>query len=126
MQGEFRGTAASARGPSTIRCPHLRCPGPADGMACRQCGLRWLAQMAAESRMRLASLSQRERQVLDGLVADKPNKVIAHDLGISPRTVEIFRARVMRKMGARGIAELTRMSIAARFAGAPRSGSGQR
>ena len=47
---------------------------------------------------RLAALSNRERQVLDGLVAGKANKVIAFDLGISPRTVEIYRANVMTKM----------------------------
>ena len=49
---------------------------------------------------RVATLSQRERQVLEGLVAGKPNKIIAYDLGISPRTVEIYRANVMTKMNA--------------------------
>ena len=47
---------------------------------------------------RLAALSNRERQVLEGLVAGKANKVIAFDLGISPRTVEIYRANLMTKM----------------------------
>lgn len=48
---------------------------------------------------KLASLSSREREVLEGLVAGKPNKIIAFDLGISPRTVEIYRANVMTKTG---------------------------
>jgi len=50
--------------------------------------------------------------VLDLLVAGKPNKTIAYDLGASPRTVEVHRARVMEKMGARSLAELVRMVIA--------------
>ena len=49
---------------------------------------------------RLATLSNRERQVLEGLVAGKPNKIIAFDYDISPRTVEIYRANVMTKMQA--------------------------
>lgn len=62
---------------------------------------------------RLASLSQRERQVLDGLVAGHANKVIAYDLGISPRTVEVYRANVMTKMQVRSLSELVRAAIAA-------------
>src|SRR5712692_1845343 len=54
----------------------------------------------AEVQARLASLSPRERQVLDGLVAGNPNKTIAFDLGISPRTVEVYRANVVTKMQA--------------------------
>ncbi len=64
-----------------------------------------------ELRDRLASLSSRERQVLDGLVAGKANKVIAYDLEISPRTVEVYRANVMTKMQARSLSELVRMTI---------------
>jgi two-component system response regulator FixJ len=60
---------------------------------------------------RIQSLSERERQVLDGLVAGKSNKVIASDLGISPRTVEIYRANVMTKMQANSLSELVRMTI---------------
>ncbi len=62
---------------------------------------------------RLASLSARERQVLDGLVAGRANKVIAYDLEISPRTVEVYRANVMTKMQARSLSELVRMTILA-------------
>jgi two-component system response regulator FixJ len=62
---------------------------------------------------RLDSLSGREREVLDGLVAGHANKVIAYDLGISPRTVEVYRANVMAKMQARSLSELVRMAIAA-------------
>lgn len=60
---------------------------------------------------RLESLTQRERQVLDGLVAGRPNKTIAHDLGISPRTVEVYRANVMTKMQAGSLSELVRMVL---------------
>ena len=63
--------------------------------------------------VRLASLSTRERQVLDGLVAGHANKVIAYDLDISPRTVEVYRANVMTKMRARSLSELIRLAIAA-------------
>ncbi len=62
---------------------------------------------------KLALLSPREREVLDGLLAGLPNKSIAYDLAISPRTVEIHRARVMDKMGARSLSELVRLALAA-------------
>jgi two-component system, LuxR family, response regulator FixJ len=58
-------------------------------------------------------LTPREREVLDYLVAGHPNKVIAYRMSISPRTVEIHRARVMEKMKARTLSELVRMSIEA-------------
>ena len=60
---------------------------------------------------RLASLSNRERDVLNGLVAGNPNKTIAFDLGISPRTVEIYRANVMTKMQAASLSDLVRMAL---------------
>jgi two-component system response regulator FixJ len=63
---------------------------------------------------RLASLSERERQVLDGLVAGNANKTIAHELGISPRTVEVYRANVMTKMQVKSLSELIRMTLVAR------------
>ncbi|MGC8525177.1 MAG: response regulator FixJ [Acidibrevibacterium sp.] len=66
-----------------------------------------------EALARLATLSPREREVLDGLVAGLPNKTIAYDLGISPRTVEIHRAHVMEKFGARSLSELVRLALAA-------------
>lgn len=67
----------------------------------------------AQIRSKLESLSTREREVLQGLVAGHANKVIAYDLGISPRTVEIYRANVMTKMGAASLSELVRMTLAA-------------
>lgn len=67
----------------------------------------------AEIRSRLSSLSGREREVLDGLVEGKPNKVIAFELGISPRTIEVYRANVMTKMQAGSLSELVRMSLLA-------------
>ena len=66
---------------------------------------------ASEVRSRLELLSERERQVLQGLVAGKPNKIIAYDLGISPRTVEIYRANVMTKMQAESLSALVRMAL---------------
>jgi two-component system response regulator FixJ len=60
---------------------------------------------------RIAALSGREHEVLDGLVAGKPNKIIAFDLGISARTVEIYRANVMTKMQAKSLSELVRMTL---------------
>ncbi|HZD88759.1 MAG TPA: response regulator FixJ [Pseudolabrys sp.] len=62
---------------------------------------------------RLEALSNRERQVLQGLVAGKANKVIAFDLGISPRTVEIYRANLMTKMAANSLSDLVRMAMMA-------------
>ena len=66
-----------------------------------------------EIRKRLASLSTRERQVLDGIVAGQANKVVAIELGISPRTVEVYRANLMSKMHATSLSELVRMAIQA-------------
>ncbi|MGA0532910.1 response regulator FixJ [Hansschlegelia sp. KR7-227] len=67
----------------------------------------------AEMRERVDHLSERERQVLQKLVGGKPNKVIAFELGISARTIEIYRANVMAKMQAKSLSELVRMSVAA-------------
>lgn len=66
---------------------------------------------------KLALLSERERQVLNGLIEGHANKVIALDLGISPRTVEIYRAKLMAKMEAASLAELVRMVVARPAAG---------
>jgi two-component system, LuxR family, response regulator FixJ len=62
---------------------------------------------------RLAALSNRERDVLGGLVAGHANKRIAFDLGISPRTVEIYRANLMTKMQAASLSDLVRMALVA-------------
>ena len=62
---------------------------------------------------RLSRLSTRERQVLNGLVAGQANKVVALELGISPRTVEVYRANLMTKMRAASLSELVRMAIVA-------------
>ena len=67
---------------------------------------------AAAIETRLASLSQREREVLDGLIAGLPNKTIAYDLKISPRTVEVHRANLMTRMAAHSVADLVRMVFA--------------
>lgn len=60
---------------------------------------------------RIAALSHRERDVLGGLVAGRANKQIAYDLGISPRTVEIYRANLMDKMRAGSLSDLVRMAL---------------
>jgi len=67
----------------------------------------------AEAQKRLAELSPRERDVLQGLVAGKINKIIAHELSISPRTVEVYRANLMAKTGVRSVSELMRIALAA-------------
>ena len=64
-----------------------------------------------EIEARLAALSPRERDVLGGLVAGRANKQIAFDLGISPRTVEIYRANLMNKMQAGSLSDLVRMAL---------------
>jgi two-component system response regulator FixJ len=62
----------------------------------------------------LRSLSERERQVLQGLLVGHPNKTIAYDLNLSPRTVEVHRANVMTKMGANSLSDLVRMALLAK------------
>jgi two-component system, LuxR family, response regulator FixJ len=71
---------------------------------------------AAAVRDRIERLSDRERQVMTGIVAGLPNKTIAYDLDISPRTVEVHRANVMAKMQARNLPELVRMVLSAQAA----------
>jgi len=67
----------------------------------------------AQAAQRVAALSRRERQVLDGLVAGHPNKVIAYDLGISARTVEVHRARMLERLGTRHTAGAIRLAVMA-------------
>ena len=71
----------------------------------------------AEIEGRLAALSNRERDVLDGLVAGRANKQIAFHLGISPRTVEIYRANLMSKMQAGSLSDLVRMALIVEIVG---------
>ena len=63
--------------------------------------------------VRIASLSPRERQVMDGLMAGLSNKLIAREYDISPRTIEVYRANVMTKMGANSLSELVRLAMRA-------------
>lgn len=69
--------------------------------------------VAPAAAARVGALTPRERMVLRGLVLGRPNKVIAHELGISPRTVEAHRAAMMDKLGARSLAEAVRLAMAA-------------
>jgi two-component system response regulator FixJ len=67
----------------------------------------------AEAAARLSALSKREREVLDGLVAGQQNKTIAFNLGISPRTVEVYRANLMTKLHASSLSDLVRIALLA-------------
>ena len=67
---------------------------------------------AKDAAVRLQALTPREREVLDGLAEGLPNKTIAYDLGISPRTVEIHRANLMTKLGVRSLSEALRLAFA--------------
>ena len=69
--------------------------------------------VSAQITSRIAALSPRERQVLEGLVTGLSNKTIGRDYGISPRTVEVYRANVMTKMQAANLSELVRLAIRA-------------
>lgn len=80
---------------------------------------------AAEAETRLKGLTGREHDVLLGLVKGHPNKTIAYDLGISPRTVEIYRANLMTKLGVHSLSEVLRIAFAAGLgdaAASPREG----
>lgn len=68
---------------------------------------------AEEAAVRLQALTPREREVLDGLAKGLPNKTIAYDLGISPRTVEIHRSNLMNKLEVRSLSEALRLAFAA-------------
>ena len=73
-------------------------------------GLRSEA-ITVEIQSRIATLSPRERQVLDGLIAGLSNKLIAREYDISPRTIEVYRANVMTKMQAASLSELVRLAL---------------
>ena len=79
---------------------------------------------ATQAVARVATLSPREAEVLLGLVGGRQNKVIANDLGISPRTVEIHRGNLMTKLGARSLPEAVRLALAAGIR--PADGDGAR
>ncbi|WP_336952725.1 response regulator FixJ [Sphingobium aromaticivastans] len=72
---------------------------------------RGASARADDARARLNILTEREREVLDGLVEGLPNKTIAYDLGISPRTVEIHRANLMQKLEVKSLAEALRIAF---------------
>jgi len=71
------------------------------------------ASFAEAATARVGQLTEREKQVLERLVAGQPNKVIAYELAISPRTVEIHRAHVMEKLQARSLSDVVRLALAA-------------
>jgi two-component system response regulator FixJ len=71
------------------------------------------AERAAEAERAIAGLTSRERDVLEGLAQGLPNKTIAFDLGISPRTVEVHRANLMTKLGVRSLSDALRLAFAA-------------
>jgi two-component system, LuxR family, response regulator FixJ len=73
----------------------------------------------ADAVRRVAALSTREREVLDGLLAGRANKLIAYDLGISVRTVEVHRARMMERLGLRQLSEVIRVGVMARLSVSP-------
>ncbi|MDR3529784.1 MAG: response regulator FixJ [Rhodopila sp.] len=79
---------------------------------------REAASLSAEASARISSLTPREREVLDLLVTGLPNKAIGNELGTSPRTIEVHRARVMEKLQVRSLPELVRLVLATE-AGAP-------
>jgi two-component system response regulator FixJ len=85
----------------------------ADAALARGEEVRARAREAAEAAARVAALTPREADVLRRLVAGRQNKVIARDLGISPRTVEIHRANLMERLGASSLSEAVRIALAA-------------
>ena len=77
-------------------------------------------QQVQDAALRVGRLSPREKEVLDALVAGASNKVIAFDLGLSVRTVEVHRARMMERLGTRQLAEAIRLAVLATLAPPPR------
>jgi FixJ family two-component response regulator len=96
-----------------------------DALASAQAGIRETAERNEAvdlARARIAALAVREREVLDGLLAGGTNKTIARNLGISPRTVEAHRARIMERLGARSLPELVQIAVAAGLQAKPQDG----
>ena len=97
-------------------------PFDADGLvgaieeAMEEAGRSAMHRQAAKAAARIAKLSPREREVLDRLVAWRVNKAIAFDLGISVRTVELHRARMLKRLGTRRLAEVVRLAVIAKLA----------
>ena len=97
-----------------IEKPSAHCPDRRDSSTPRPNSLRLLPAWMSAWPCVLPPLSERERQVLKGVVAGQPNKTIAHRArNFSPRTVEVYRAGLMGKMQARSLPELVRMALAA-------------
>ena len=82
----------------------------------RNDGREELTRLADQARAQLNALTPRERDVLNGLVEGQSNKVIAYDLGISPRTVEIHRANLMSKLGVNSLSDALKIAFTARMA----------
>jgi two-component system response regulator FixJ len=82
-------------------------------------GREHLHGQAQQAQVRLNGLTPREREVLDGLVDGHSNKVVAYDLGISPRTVEIHRANLMTKLGVSSLSDALRIAFTARIVQRP-------
>jgi PAS domain S-box-containing protein len=95
-----------------------------DALAAAQANIREKAERSHEverATAAIATLSAREREVLDGLLAGGSNKAIARDLDISPRTVEAHRARIIERLGAQSLPELVQIAIAAGLQAGPQS-----
>ena len=80
-------------------------------------------QQAQDAALRVGRLSPREKEVLDALVAGASNKIIAFHLGLSVRTVEVHRARMMERLGTRQLAEAIRLAIMATLRPGPEPSS---
>jgi two-component system response regulator FixJ len=87
--------------------------------ALRQASVYHVEEIALDSAQKIARLSQRERQVLEALVLGEAHKEIAHKLGISVRTVELHRARMLRRLGTRRLSDAIKVAVLADLAPAP-------
>ncbi|WP_395391330.1 response regulator [Novosphingobium sp. BL-8A] len=94
-------------------CDHLKLIAALEAAFSHQAASRAAAQRKEQAITMLEQLSPRERDVLMGLIDGQSNKVIAHDLDISPRTVEIYRAKLMEKLGVRSLSEALRIAFSA-------------